>query len=45
MARLIQLYGHLDAESFLKAGKKVGVQYFKPEKAGRKEEAAALTLA
>jgi len=45
IARLIQLYGHLDAESFLKAGKKIGVQYIKAEKAGARKEAAALTLA
>ncbi|HWH71396.1 MAG TPA: hypothetical protein VNT26_18620, partial [Candidatus Sulfotelmatobacter sp.] len=44
VARLIQMYGHLDAQTILKAGKKVGVQYIQPEKAGRKEEPAALTL-
>ena len=45
VARLIQMYGHLDAEMILKAGKKVGVQYLKPEKAGRKAQPAELTLA
>jgi hypothetical protein len=44
VARLIQMYGHLDAETFLKAGKRVKVQYVKPERAGRKEK-AELTLA
>jgi hypothetical protein len=45
VARLIQMYGHLDAETFLTAGKKVEVQYAKPEKAGRKAEPAEHTLA
>jgi hypothetical protein len=45
VARLIQMYGHLNAKSILKAGKKVGVQYIKPEKAGRKAQPAELTLA
>ena len=45
VARLIQMYGHLDADTILKAGKKVGVQYRKPERAARKAEPAELTLA
>jgi hypothetical protein len=45
VARLIQMYGHIDAETLLGAGKKVGVQYVQPEKTGRQEEPAALTLA
>ena len=45
VARLIQMYGHLDAESFLKAGKKVGVQYVEPGKSVSEEEPAELTLA
>ncbi len=45
IARLIQMYGHLDAESFLQAGKKRGVVYRGPKEAVRKEEPAALTLA
>jgi Mannosylglycerate hydrolase MGH1-like glycoside hydrolase domain/Glycosyl hydrolase family 63 C-terminal domain len=45
VARLIQLYGHLEAETFLKAGKRVGVQYLHAEEAKREEEPADLTLA
>ena len=45
VARLIQLYGHVDAETFLKAGKKVGVQYIQAGEAKRAEEPADLTLA
>ncbi len=44
VARLIQLYGHLDAESLLKQGKKTKVQYARPEKPARTEERAAVTL-
>jgi hypothetical protein len=45
VARLIQIYGHLDAETLLKAGRKVGVQYVKPEETRRKAEPAQFTLA
>ena len=45
IARLIQIYGHLNADAFLKAGKKAGVLYVKDDKTRRKEEPAALTLA
>ena len=45
VARLIQLYGHLDAQAFLKAGRRVQVQYAKPEPRGREAEPAELTLA
>jgi hypothetical protein len=46
IARLIQMYGHLDAEAILKAGKKVGLQYVsQAEKAGRKEKADTLAQA
>jgi hypothetical protein len=45
VARLIQTYGHLDAESFLKAGKKTKIGYLKPEEAAKREEPARLTLA
>jgi hypothetical protein len=45
VARLIQLYGHLDAESFLKAGRKVVVGYTQEDKPRREQEAATHTLA
>jgi hypothetical protein len=45
VARLIQIYGYLDAETLLKEGKKVKVQYRKPEEEIHREEPAMLTLA
>jgi hypothetical protein len=45
VARLIQAYGHLDSETIVKAGKRTGVQYIRPEKVGRKAEPAELTPA
>ncbi len=41
VARLIQAYGHLEAESFLKEGKKARVQYRKPEEEVHREEPVA----
>ena len=45
VARLIQLYGHLDDEAFLRAGKKVDLQYIQPEKSKRQSEPASHALA
>jgi hypothetical protein len=45
VARLIQIYGHLDAESFLKKGKRTKVQYRKPEEEVHWEEPVVLTPA
>jgi hypothetical protein len=45
IARLIQLYGHLNAESVLEAGKKVAVGYAREDKPRREQEAATHTSA
>ncbi|HWH68293.1 MAG TPA: hypothetical protein VNT26_02870, partial [Candidatus Sulfotelmatobacter sp.] len=45
VARLIQMYGHIDAQSLLQGGKRQGVTYRAAEQASRREEAAAATLA
>lgn len=50
IARLIQMYGHLDAQSFLKSDWKMRLQYSKPKKEEHEEEKEheeepALTLA
>jgi hypothetical protein len=44
VARLVQMYGHLDAASFLEAGKKARVTYQKPRKETHRREPASVTL-
>ncbi len=45
VARLIQIYGHLDADTVLKAGKRIRVQYPGREKEAVRAKEAELTLA
>ena len=42
VARLIQMYGHLDAQSFLNAGKRTRIQYRPAAKAGHRRKVANL---